>query len=83
MIGFLLSTIFFRYGLIGGVTSIALVVIIVTVSGIRTSIFEWLLDIKQSQLSLNPVSIVFLALITIFAIWIILKRAPIIPGVAR
>ncbi|MBP3949544.1 hypothetical protein [Bacillus suaedae] len=75
-IGFLLGTIFYRLGLLGGVTAIALFVISILIPTVRTTILEFLFQIENSKIALNYLGVVSISCFAFVIILGLLIKAP-------
>lgn len=87
ILGFFLSSVFHRFGMIGGLITIALVFIAMFVSTIRSVIIDLLIVTERTadslHVSINNLGIFGITIVLAALIWIILKNASITPGVTR
>ncbi|WP_078543456.1 hypothetical protein [Litchfieldia alkalitelluris] len=82
-IGFLLSSIFYRLGLVGGFTGVTIIGLIIILPWAREWVIETLFNIATHSFSLNYLSFLLLGLIAIIPTWLLLRNASTTPGVTR
>ena len=87
ILGFFLSSVFHRFGMIGGLITIAFVFIAMFVSTIRTVVIDLLIVTERTadslDVSINNIGILGITIVLAALIWLILKNASITPGVTR
>ena len=87
ILGFFLSAVFHRFGMLGGLITIAFVFIAMFVSTIRTVLIDLFivtdLSAESLNVSINNIGILGIIMVLAALIWIILKNASITPGVTR
>ncbi|WP_019415296.1 hypothetical protein [Paenisporosarcina sp. TG20] len=87
ILGFFLSAVFHRFGMIGGLITIAFVFIAMFVTTIRTVVIDLLIVTERTadslDVSINNLGILGITIVLAALIWIILKNASITPGVMR
>lgn len=82
-IGFLLGTIFYRLGLIGGFSTLALLVIILLIPSARGWVAETFASLEGSKIALNYAYVILLALLTFLPNWGMLRKASTISSATR
>lgn len=87
MLGFFLSSVFHRFGMIGGLTTLTLFFMVMFVSTIRSEVIDLLIVTERTaeslNVSLNNMGILGIIIVLAVLIWIVLKNASITPGVTR
>lgn len=87
ILGFFLSSVLHRFGMIGGLITIAFVFIAMFVSTIRTVIIDLLIVTERTaeslNVSINNIGILGIIVVLAALVWILLKNASITPGVTR
>ncbi len=73
--GFLLSSIFYRLGLIGGITTIAVFIISLIIPTSREWILNVFLHFEQNQLVIHYLSMAILSILLIIPNWGLLRQA--------
>jgi len=83
--GFLLSTIFHKFGMVGGLSSLALLFILLVLPATRSEIISIFVQINMNEwaVSLNYLGIFGLIVAMSLGIWLLLRNASIFPGVTR
>ncbi|CAG9623528.1 hypothetical protein [Sutcliffiella rhizosphaerae] len=82
-LGFLLGTIFYRLGLIGGFTTIAVLFIAVLIPYTRDAILDLILNMHGWQVGVNFLLIIGLALVAYLPNWGLLRKASTISNATR
>ncbi|MBD8069479.1 hypothetical protein [Bacillus sp. PS06] len=82
-LGFLLGTAFYRLGMIGGLSGVAILAIMIILPQVRTWLFDTFIQSSAGSFQLNYVALILLALIAMIPNWLLLKKAPTTPGVTR
>jgi len=82
-IGFLVGTIFYRYGLIGGFGSVALLFFVIVLPATRDVLFEGLVEMSDGQASVHFGLVLLIAFIAFIPNWTFLRRASTIAARAR
>ncbi|KMJ56687.1 hypothetical protein AB685_20695 [Bacillus sp. LL01] len=82
-LGFLLGTIFFRLGLIGGLGTLAVLAIIVILPYTRNFIFDAIVNVEGWKLGFNFLMLVGVALLAYLPNWGMLRRASTVPSATR
>ncbi|WP_223703372.1 hypothetical protein [Sutcliffiella deserti] len=81
--GFLLGTIFYRTGLIGGLSTLALIVIIAIFPPTRNFLLDILVDMEGWKQGLNFLLVLGVALLAYLPNWGMLRKASTLPGATR
>lgn len=71
----LLGAFFYRFGLIGGGSVVALFLILNLIANIRNWIFGLFIEISEYMITFHFLNIFLFLLLTIFFIWLILRKA--------
>lgn len=82
-LGFLLGTIFYRLGLIGGFGTLALLAIIIILPYTRNFLIDALVNVEGWQLGFNFILLVGIALMAYLPNWGMLRKASTVPGATR
>jgi ABC-2 type transport system permease protein len=82
-VGFLLSSAFYRLGMVGGIAGIALLGIMLIMPAVRNWLIDLFLTAGTSDLNINYTALILVALVAMIPNWLLLKNAPTTPGVTR
>lgn len=87
ILGFFLSALFHRFGMLGGLITIAIIFIAMFVSTIRTMVIDLLIVTERKadslHVTINNLGILGIIIVLAALIWMILKNSSITPGVTR
>lgn len=75
-LGFLLSSLFYRFGLIGGFSGLAVVIISIILPESRQFLADLFLSIDYTKVDFNFLVILFVSLFTFIPNWLLIKQAP-------
>ncbi|MFC4321927.1 hypothetical protein [Litchfieldia salsa] len=82
-VGFLLSSAFYRLGMVGGIVGIALLGIVLILPATRNWLIDFFLTAGTGDLQINYIALILVALVAMIPNWLLLKNAPTTPGVTR
>lgn len=83
-LGFCLGTIFYRFGMIGGFSAMALLAIVMIMPGTRSYVVDvFVLDMEGMKLGLNFLALVGFALLAYLPNWGMIRKASTVPGDTR
>ncbi|MFD1019386.1 hypothetical protein [Thalassobacillus hwangdonensis] len=82
-IGFMFSAIFYRTGLVGGLSVIGIVVIAILLPDLREQFLDFFLEFSESGITIHYVSLFIAALLAMIPTWLLLNRASIHSAATR
>jgi len=82
-VGFLLSSIFYRLGMVGGLGSIAILAFAVILPQTRDALIDFFVNANQVGIDLRIMPMLLLSLIAILPTWGLLRNASTAPGITR
>jgi ABC-2 type transport system permease protein len=82
-IGFLLSSIFYRFGIVGGLGSIAILGLGIILPQTRNWLIDLFVSTNQVGVDISLLPMILISLIVILPTWGLLRKASTVQGVTR